>query len=123
MIRQKNEIRSNNRITPEKLTALAPSEIRVTYRTTGGLNIGVENQECKIWVKRQGNGVYGLGILRFVKFAQANEHLTFYVTPLEGYDDAHIAAWFRNAVGLPNVYLPQRYWDGIEYAYKHYHFK
>lgn len=111
-----------SRITPENIDALAPNEVVVEYGPTGhGYNPSLDGQTCKVCVGI-GPRFQGLGILRFVKFAQANPELIFYVTPIEcDIDDAHIAVWFRHAIGISNVHLPQRYWDGIEYALKHFH--
>lgn len=113
-----------SRITPENITTLAPNEVTVQYGVTGrGYEPSLEGQICKVWIAPQGDTIYGLGILRFIKFAIYHSELTFYVTPIEGYQPNKVAVWFRKAVGISNIHLPQSYWDGIEYAYKHFHFK
>lgn len=112
-----------SRITPENITTLAANEVVVQYGKTGrGYEPSLEEQICKVWIAPQGDTIYGLGVLRFIKFAINHPELKFYVTPIEcDIDDAHIAVWFRHAIGISNVHLPQRYWDGIEYALKHFH--
>ena len=54
-------------------------------------------------------------ILRFIEYAKLKPHRTFLVPKigcgLAGYTPEQIAPMFRGCINLPNVYLPQEFWD------------
>lgn len=54
-------------------------------------------------------------ILRFIEYAKIGAHLIFYVPKigcgLAGYTPEQMAPMFKTCVNLPNVYLPQEFWD------------
>jgi hypothetical protein len=51
----------------------------------------------------------------FISFAEANPHLTFFVTEigcgLAGKSHKEIAPLFKNAVAVENIYLPEKFWS------------
>lgn len=54
-------------------------------------------------------------VSRFIEYAKLKSNSIFYVTKigcgLAGYTPEQIAPMFRDCVNLPNVYLPQEFWD------------
>lgn len=52
---------------------------------------------------------------RFIALSKRGSNVTFWVTKigcgLAGYTPEQIAPLFRECVNLPNVYLPQEFWD------------
>ena len=123
-------------ITPRWISELKDDEIfvfgcrRSGWHYEGAANFARENFEA---IVGQGEGLQGqsyaiptagvgLGwirhaVNRFTEFARANSNLKFLVTPigcgqgLWDYDD--IAPLFRNASKLPNVWLPEEFWNEL----------
>jgi len=53
----------------------------------------------------------------FIEFAKINKNLTFLVTEigcgLAGLKPKEVAPLFKNAVNVPNIYLPARFWHKL----------
>ena len=127
----------NTRITPNHITELKPNEIFVfgsnlqRYHGGGAARLAM-NQWGAVW--GQGTGLQGqtyaiptmqggIGTIRpyidqFIKFAQNDPEKTFLVTEIgcgiAGFRPADIAPLFKNAINIPNIWLPQRFWEILQ---------
>jgi len=125
-----------DRITPDNITALEPDTIfvfgsngegihaggaaRIAHDKFGakmGQGYGLQGQSFAI------NTMSGLNILyahikSFTAYAEAMPDKVFLVTEIgcgiAGYQPPDIAPLFAQAVTLPNVHLPKRFWDVLE---------
>ena len=127
----------NTRITPNHITELKPNEIFVFGSNLQGYHGGgaarlAMNQWGAVW--GQGTGLQGqtyaiptmqggIGTIRpyidqFIKFAQNDPEKTFLVTEIgcgiAGFRPADIAPLFKNAINIPNIWLPQRVWEILQ---------
>ena len=127
----------NTRITPNHITELKPNEIFVFGSNLQGYHGGgaarlAMNQWGAVW--GQGTGLQGqtyaiptmqggIGTIRpyidqFIKFAQNDPERTFLVTEIgcgiAGLRPADIAPLFKNAINIPNIWLPQRFWEILQ---------
>ena len=127
----------NTRITPNHITELKPNEIFVFGSNLQGYHGGgaarlAMNQWGAVW--RQGTGLQGqtyaiptmqggIGTIRpyidqFIKFAQNDPERTFLVTEIgcgiAGFRPADIAPLFKNAINIPNIWLPKRFWEILQ---------
>ena len=127
----------NTRITPNHITELKPNEIFVFGSNLQGYHGGgaarlAMNQWGAVW--GQGTGLQGqtyalptmhggIGTSRpyidqFIKFAQNDPERTFLVTEIgcgiAGFRPADIAPLFKNAINIPNIWLPQRFWEILQ---------
>ena len=127
----------NTRITPNHITELKPNEIFVFGSNLQGSHGGgaarlAMNQWGAVW--GQGTGLQGqtyaiptmqggIGTIRpyidqFIKFAQNDPERTFLVTEIgcgiAGFRPADIAPLFKNAINIPNIWLPQRFWEILQ---------
>ena len=127
----------NTRITPNHITELKPNEIFVFGSNLQGYHGGgaarlAMNQWGAVW--GQGTGHQGqtyaiptmqggIGTIRpyidqFIKFAQNDPEKTFLVTEIgcgiAGFRPADIAPLFKNAINIPNIWLPQRFWEILQ---------
>ena len=127
----------NTRITPNHITELKPNEIFVFGSNLQGYHGGgaarlAMNQWGAVW--GQGTGLQGqtyaiptmqggIGTIRpyidqFIKFAQNDPERTFLVTEIgcgiAGVRPADIAPLFKNAINIPNIWLPQRFWEILQ---------
>ena len=127
----------NTRITPHHITELKPNEIFVFGSNLQGYHGGgaarlAMNQWGAVW--GQGTGLQGqtyaiptmqggIGTIRpyidqFIKFAQNDPERTFLVTEIgcgiAGFRPADIAPLFKNAINIPNIWLPQRFWEILQ---------
>lgn len=54
----------------------------------------------------------------FIEFARVNPHLIFLVTEigcgLAGLTPKEVAPLFKNAIDIPNIYLPKRFWHKLK---------
>lgn len=123
--------------TPDSITTLGHREIFVFGSNLSGHHVGgaarvALNRFGAIW--GQGEGLQGNSyaiptmqggietikpyVDRFIKFAEYEKALTFYVTKIgcgiAGFAIKDIAPLFRNAYNLPNVVLPIEFVDYIE---------
>ena len=127
----------NTRITPNHITELKPNEIFVFGSNLQGYHGGgaarlAMNQWGAVW--GQGTGLQGqtyaiptmqggIGTIRpyidqFIKFAQNDPERTFLVTEIgcgiAGFRPADIAPLFKNSINIPNIWLPQRFWEILQ---------
>ena len=127
----------NTRITPNHITELKPNEIFVFGSNLQGYHGGgaarlAMNQWGAVW--GQGTGLQGqtyaiptmqggIGTIRpyidqFIKFAVNDPERTFLVTEIgcgiAGFRPADIAPLFKNAINIPNIWLPQRFWEILQ---------
>ena len=127
----------NTRIAPNHITELKPNEIFVFGSNLQGYHGGgaarlAMNQWGAVW--GQGTGLQGqtyaiptmqggIGTIRpyidqFIKFAQNDPERTFLVTEIgcgiAGFRPADIAPLFKNAINIPNIWLPQRFWEILQ---------
>lgn len=127
----------NTRITPNHITELKPNEIFVFGSNLQGYHGGgaarlAMNQWGAVW--GQGTGLQGqtyaiptmqggIGTIhpyidQFIKFAQNDPERTFLVTEIgcgiAGFRPADIAPLFKNAINIPNIWLPQRFWEILQ---------
>lgn len=124
----------SDRITSDNITALAPGEIFVFGSNLEGAHGGgAARLAWKKWgaVWGQGTGLqgqtYGIPTMHggpeairpyveeFIRFASSHPQMTFLVTEvgcgIAGFTPAEIAPLFANAVDVPNIHLPRRFWD------------
>lgn len=124
----------SDRITSDNITALAPGEIFVFGSNLEGAHGGgAARLAWKKWgaVWGQGTGLqgqtYGIPTMhggpeairpyveKFIRFASSHPQMTFLVTEvgcgIAGFTPAEIAPLFANAVDVPNIHLPRRFWD------------
>ena len=127
----------NTRITPNHITELKSNEIFVFGSNLQGYHGGgaarlAMNKWGAVW--GQGTGLQGqtyaiptmqggIGTIRpyidqFIKFAQNDPERTFLVTEIgcgiAGFRPADIAPLFKNAINIPNIWLPQRFWEILQ---------
>lgn len=124
----------NARITSNRITELQPNEIFVFGSNLEGAHGGgAAYLAWKKWgaIWGQGTGLqgqtYGIPTMhggpeniqpyvdRFIVFAEEHPEYVFLVTEIgcgiAGFTPQEIAPLFRMAVNVPNIYLPQRFWD------------
>ena len=124
----------NTRITPNHITELKPNEIFVFGSNLQGYHGGgaarlAMNQWGAVWGQGKGQTYAiptmqgGIGTIRpyidqFIKFAQNDPERTFLVTEIgcgiAGFRPADIAPLFKNAINIPNIWLPQRFWEILQ---------
>ena len=125
-----------NRISPWMIVQLKPNEVFVFGSNVngyhgGGAALTALQKFGAIW--GQGEGLqgqsYGIptmegidsmkaAIERFILFAKEHRELIFLVTPIgcgiAGYKPEEVAPFFRFAIDLENVYLPESFWMILE---------
>lgn len=90
---------------------------RENFGAIVGQGEGLQGQSYAIPTAGVGLGWIRHAVNRFIEFARANPDLKFLVTPigcglgLWDYDD--IAPLFRAASKLPNVWLPNEFWNEL----------
>ena len=50
-------------------------------------------------------------VIHFLRYAKLHPELTFFVVEIGGFGPEVIAPMFKEAIDIPNVYLPKRFWD------------
>lgn len=122
---------TNYRITPDRITTLQRGQIFVFGSNAQGMHAGgaasfALDRFGAIW--GQGEGLQGqsyaiptmegldripAAVDRFILYAQQHPEYTFLVTPIgcgiAGYREDQIAPFFKNALDMPNIYLPQSF--------------
>ena len=122
---------TNYRITPDRIVTLQPGQIFVFGSNAQGMHAGgaarfALDRFGAIW--GQGEGFQGqsyaiptmegldripAAVDRFISYAQQHPEYTFLVTPIgcgiAGYREDQIAPFFKNALDMPNIYLPQSF--------------
>lgn len=125
-----------NRTSPWMIVQLKPNEVFVFGSNVngyhgGGAALTALQKFGAIW--GQGEGLqgqsYGIptmegidsmkaAIERFILFAKEHRELIFLVTPIgcgiAGYKPEEVAPFFRSAIDLENVYLPEFFWMILE---------
>ena len=121
------------RTTPERIDRLDENEVFVFGSNKDGHHMGgaaaaaMKNFGAK-W--GQGDGLQGQSyaistmeglintarnVNRFISFAAEHQELRFYVTPIgcgiAGFNPLQIAPLFSKAIALPNVFLPEIFWE------------
>ncbi len=127
----------NTRITPNHITELKPNEIFVfgsnlqgyhgggaarlamsQWGAVWGQGTGLQGQTYAIPTMQGGIGTIRPYIDQFIKFAQNDPERTFLVTEIgcgiAGFRPADIAPLFKNAINIPNIWLPQRFWEILQ---------
>ena len=127
----------NTRITPNHITELKPNEIFVfgsnlqgyhgggaarlamnQWGAVWGQGTGLQGQTYAIPTMQGGIGTISPYIDQFIKFAQNDPERTFLVTEIgcgiAGFRPADIAPLFKNAINIPNIWLPQRFWEILQ---------
>lgn len=131
----------STRITPSHITALRPNEIFVFgsnlqgYHGGGaarlamdkwgaiwGQGVGLQGQTYAIPTMQGGTDTIRPYVDQFIKFAQNDPERTYLVTEIgcgiAGFRPEEIAPLFRGAVNVPNVWLPQRFWEILQEEFK-----
>lgn len=139
---RKTEDGRDSRVTPDEITALLPEEVFVFGSNTMGRHGKGAAKTALKWGARMGHGeglsgsTYGIPtkgtdlrrslpldvidrhVRLFSDFAKANPLKTFLVTEigcgLAGYHPKDIAPMFWRCSGLPNVFLPRRFWRRLK---------
>lgn len=126
-----------DRITPDNITDLKENEVFVFGANEAGRHgLGAAKTALKWGAKwGQGNGLHGQTyaiptkdknihtlpiedikayVDEFIAFAKKNSNLIFLLTPigtnLAGYSYEDIAPLFADAIDVPNIHLPARFW-------------
>ena len=125
----------SNKITPSLISVLDPGEVFVFGSNIHGMHKG---GAARVAMERFG-AVWGVGeglqgqsyalptmegidnlvkaVDRFIIFARQHPELRFLVTAvgcgIAGYTPEQVAPFFKPAIDLQNVYLPQSFWDII----------
>ena len=129
----------NFEITPELITEIKDNEIFVFGSNTKGLHAGgAAHYASKLFGAEWGvsEGITGrtyaiptctpsiekvsaqdlkLSVDRFIQYASENQNLYFLVTPIgcgiAGWSAEEVAPMFESAATLPNVSLPEIFWE------------
>ncbi len=120
--------------TPEYITSLDQNEVfvfgsnldgihaggaarvaRMRFGAIMGQGIGIQGQSYAIPTMQGGVETIRPYVDDFIKFAQQHPDLTFYVTRIgcgiAGFKDEEIAPLFDAAFDMPNVILPESFWQ------------
>ena len=91
---------------------------RVAHRKFGaewGVGIGLTGQTYAIPTMQGGVETIAPYVDEFIEFASNHKELKFYVTRIgcgiAGFRDEELAPLFRNALGEPNIILPQTFYN------------
>ncbi|MDO4970563.1 MAG: hypothetical protein Q4E41_00505 [Bacteroidales bacterium] len=83
-----------------------------------GQGVGLQGQSYAIPTMQGGVETIKPYVDEFAKFADAHPELNFYVTRIgcgiAGFSDEEIAPLFAACISLPNVALPQSFWDVLK---------
>lgn len=124
------------RITPEWITDLKEDEVfvfgsnlkgmhgggaaRVAYDKFGavwGQGVGIQGQSYGIPTMHGGTDVIAPYVDEFIKYAKQHPEKKFLVTPIgcgiAGFNESEIAPLFKDAVGLENVWLPEKFYEFV----------
>lgn len=126
-------VKEGKRVAAERINKLNAGEIFVFGSNKGGAHGGgaayfAFKQFGAVW--GEGEGLFGQSyalptmegrksmaeaVGRFIDFARQHTEYTFLVTAvgcgIAGYSPAEVAPLFAEAVNLPNVYLPESFWE------------
>lgn len=80
-----------------------------------GQGAGLQGQTYGIPTMHGGPDTIKPYVDEFISFAKEHPEMTFLVTEIgcgiAGFKPSEIAPLFRNGTDVPNIYLPQRFWD------------
>jgi hypothetical protein len=130
---KQDKIIEGQRITPNWITRLDENQIFVFGSNTRGIHDGGASFTAVQYfgaIVGQSEGPQGqsnaiptdgasltdiqASVNRFVIYAKAHPHLTFLVTEIgcgtAGYHPMEISPMFKDAVAVPNIYLPKIFW-------------
>ena len=128
------------RVTPPRITDLAPGEVfvfgsnlaghhdggaaRIALERFGavyGQGVGLQGRSYAIPTMRLGINEIARYVNAFIDFADRHPEMKFFVTRvgcgIAGYTDEDIAPLFARAYSLPNVFLPAEFWKVLSYRY------
>jgi len=131
-----------NRTTPESITSISENEVFVFGSNLSGRHGKGAAKTALGWGAKwgQASGIqgktYGIPtkdasirrtlsveeikpfVYQFIEWAKYHSGNTFYVTEigcgLAGLRPKEVAPLFKNAIDLPNIYLPKRFWRHLE---------
>lgn len=124
------------RITPEWITDLKEDEVfvfgsnlkgmhgggaaRVAYDKFGaiwGQGVGMQGRSYGIPTMHGGTGVIAPYVDGFIEYVKQHPEKKFLVTPIgcgiAGFTESEIAPLFKDAIGLENVWLPEKFYEFI----------
>lgn len=124
----------NHRITPDLIQELAPNEVfvfgsnlagmhgggaarvaRLYFGAIMGVGVGPQGQCYAIPTMQGGVETIRPYVDQFVDYAKIQPQKIFLVTPIgcgiAGFTPEQIAPLFAHAVQVPNIYLPNSFWD------------
>ncbi len=126
----------SNRITPYKIKSLKENEIFVFGSNKSGMHgggaahfafeqFGAEwgvgeglTGRCYALPTMEGIESFRQAVSTFIECAKQHQDLIFLVTAvgcgIAGYTPKEVAPMFKDAVDVPNVYLPKSFWNIIE---------
>ncbi|WP_455586784.1 A1S_2505 family phage non-structural protein [Bacteroides sp.] len=127
----------NSRITPNRISELKPNEIFVfgsnlqgyhgggaarlamdKWGAVWGQGVGLQGQTYAIPTMQGGTETIRPYVDRFIEFAKNDSEKTFLVTEIgcgiAGFKPTDIAPLFRKATHVPNIWLPQRFWEVLQ---------
>ena len=125
-----------HRITPDRISHLAPNEIFVfgsnlagahaggaarlaaeKFGAIMGQGVGLQGQSYAIPTMQGGVNTILPYVEEFIRFADCHPELTFLVTRIgcgiAGFTPAEIAPLFAGAVNIPNIHLPKDFWKEL----------
>lgn len=125
------------RVTPEYIESLDTNQVfvfgsnlaglhgggaaRTAYKHFGaiwGQGVGIQGQSYGIPTMQGGTETIEPYVKDFIEFARSRAELTFLVTRIgcgiAGFTDREIAPLFYSARNVPNIYLPESFWDVLE---------
>lgn len=128
---------THNRITPNHITALSPNEIFVfgsnlqgyhgggaaclamnNWGAIWGQGVGLQGQTYAIPTMQGGVDTIRPYVDQFIKFAKNDPERTFLVTEIgcgiAGFRPEDIAPLFTDAMNVPNIWLPKRFWEVLQ---------
>lgn len=129
----------SSRTTPNVIDALRPGELFVFGSNLAGMHGGGAARTAHLHfgaVLGNGDGPQGQSyaiptmqggvetikpyVNKFIHYAKEHPELTFLVTPIgcgiAGFSPADIAPLFANAMDVPNIHLPQSFWDVLLFS-------
>ena len=130
-------MKDNNRITKDLVLSLAPDEVfvfgsnlggfhgggaaRAAYNKFGavwGQGVGMQGQSYAIPTMQGGVETIAPYVDEFIEYAGNHPEKKFLVTEIgcgiAGFTPEEIAPLFKDAAGIENISLPERFWEVIE---------
>ena len=130
-------MKDNNRITKDLVLSLAPDEVfvfgsnlggfhgggaaRTAYNKFGavwGQGVGMQGQSFAIPTMQGGVETIAPYVDEFIEYAGNHPEKKFLVTEIgcgiAGFTPEEIAPLFKDAAGIENISLPERFWEVIE---------